>query len=176
LIDTANQKTPKWLQRIKRTAELTEELVASLLMIIVAGLLIFQVASRYVFDTPFPWTEELSRYGFVWLIYIGAAFLAARNSHITVTFISDLFPERASRMIVRLSSLAVCIASAVVVISGFGFTVDSFAYQSPGSGLPMGWVYLGPLIGLTLISLHSIEYIVTGETNDEINPELEATV
>ncbi|MDR0466297.1 MAG: TRAP transporter small permease, partial [Deltaproteobacteria bacterium] len=31
------------------------------------------------------WTEELSRYAFLWTVYIAAAFIAKRNAHVRIT-------------------------------------------------------------------------------------------
>ena len=40
-----------------------------------------QVIFRYVLNQPSPWTEELSRYLFIWISLLGAAFGVMKQSH-----------------------------------------------------------------------------------------------
>ncbi|MEJ2134846.1 MAG: TRAP transporter small permease subunit [Desulfofustis sp.] len=46
-------------------------LVGSTLVMVISILL--QVFFRYVMNAPLYWSEEIARYAFVWLVFIGAA-------------------------------------------------------------------------------------------------------
>lgn len=50
-----------------------------------------QVVSRYVFDRPIVWVEELSTYCFIWAVYMGAAYAMIKGRHIRVTTLVDGF-------------------------------------------------------------------------------------
>lgn len=52
-----------------------------------------QVVTRYVFNYPLPWTDELARTLFVWIIMIGSAVAAWARSHIAVTFFANKLPQ-----------------------------------------------------------------------------------
>jgi len=47
---------------------------------------LLQVVSRYLLDNSLTWTEELSRYLFAWIIFLGAALGLRDQSHIKVDF------------------------------------------------------------------------------------------
>ncbi|WP_298069726.1 TRAP transporter small permease subunit [uncultured Mailhella sp.] len=44
-----------------------------------------QVLARMMVGTSIAWTEELSRYTFLWSVYLGAALAAKRGAHVRVT-------------------------------------------------------------------------------------------
>jgi TRAP-type C4-dicarboxylate transport system permease small subunit len=47
-------------------------------------LTILQVFTRYVIGDPLPWTEELARYCFMWLIYTGMVLALNKGTHASV--------------------------------------------------------------------------------------------
>lgn len=52
-------------------------------------LMSFQILIRFFFNAPLTWTEEVDRYLFVWVVYLGSAVAVAMNAHIRVTFVID---------------------------------------------------------------------------------------
>jgi TRAP-type C4-dicarboxylate transport system permease small subunit len=57
-------------------------------------LIVNQVFFRYVLAAPPMWTEELTRYIFVWLSWLSAAVVFRRGQHITIDAIVGFVPER----------------------------------------------------------------------------------
>ena len=54
-----------------------------------------QVFTRYVFDRPIVWVEELATYAFIWGAFIGAALGHKQQRHIRIdTFVGRLSPEK----------------------------------------------------------------------------------
>lgn len=51
-----------------------------------------QVFFRFVLDASLTWSEELSRFAFVWVIYLGASLAAKERIHIRVTAPQLLLP------------------------------------------------------------------------------------
>lgn len=47
--------------------------------------LTIQVLIRVISGSSLAWTEELSRYSFLWTVYIGAALMAKHNGHVRIT-------------------------------------------------------------------------------------------
>ncbi len=54
----------------------------------------FQVLSRYVFKSIY-WsgTEELARYSYIWMIFLGAALLSRDNAHLKVDILKGIVGE-----------------------------------------------------------------------------------
>lgn len=47
--------------------------------------LILQVFMRFAFNSALAWSEELSRFSFLWSVYVGAALAVKRQAHVRIT-------------------------------------------------------------------------------------------
>lgn len=70
-----------------------EKLVANFCLLSLVILLGAQVFSRYILHTGISWTEELSRFSFIWFVYISGSLAAQAGTHIRVTVIVDRLPQ-----------------------------------------------------------------------------------
>ena len=53
------------------------------------------VVSRYVFDSPLMWTDELANFLFLWLAMLGTVVALRRDGHMRLTtFVNSVSPER----------------------------------------------------------------------------------
>jgi TRAP-type transport system small permease protein len=89
-----------------------EGIIASLLFIGVVATMLLQILGRIgVFDPPI-WTEELSRWLWVWMVCLGMAEVERRNEHLAVDFLVTrlpALPRKAVRVATDLVYLAVMI-------------------------------------------------------------------
>jgi len=125
------------------------------LLVAMFMLVILQVVSRYVFQSPLPWTEELARYVMIWMIFIASAHLASTGGHIVITVIDSVLPRVWVKWVAVLSYLIVAVACLFLIPSGWKFVSRMFRAASPAMSLPMSWVYLAALSGVCLIMLQS---------------------
>lgn len=86
-----------------------EEVFCVLTMGSMVVCLMLQVGVRWVTGAGIAWTEELSRYTFLWTVFIGAALVAKYNTHVRITAQYLLMPVKA-RLVFRLltDALWVC--------------------------------------------------------------------
>lgn len=54
-----------------------------------------QLLSRYFLNYQFPWTEEMARFLFTWIVFFGAANIMRNSDLIAVTMIPDMMPDGA---------------------------------------------------------------------------------
>jgi len=54
-----------------------------------------QVIARYVLQIPIGWTEEVARFAFIWMVFLGIAITERQKAHFRITFVVDRFPGRA---------------------------------------------------------------------------------
>ncbi len=128
--------------------------IASVFLAATVALTFAQVVLRFVFSDPRAWVEEVGRYLFVWVTFIGAAVALAHDAHIRVdVFVQRLGPRdiRATdilRRVVDLVCLCFIIYSGVIVVwrnrySEF-YTID---------GAPQVVFYLAVPVGAVLMVL-----------------------
>ncbi len=119
-----------------------------------------QIVSRYTALIPsYIWTEELSRFLFIWMVMLGAMIGIKEGAHFEV----DVWPElgrRANAALKIVSHLFVLVFALVFVWWGIKFVQFGWYQESELAELPMPFIFIAwPLTGATwLIFLGEILY------------------
>ncbi|MDR1514618.1 MAG: TRAP transporter small permease [Synergistaceae bacterium] len=85
-----------------------ETAVSSLLLLAMVTLTFIGVFTRWVINYSLAFTEELTVYFFVWIVFLGSALAFRDNYHMRVTMFLGLFPKPV-RMCLYIAINAVCI-------------------------------------------------------------------
>ena len=120
------------------------------------GSTLFEVLARYVFSSPVTWSEELSRFAFIWLTFIAAA-VAIRKGEMMVSVDSliSLAPRWAQKGANLLSSGLVALVAVILVV--FGWRVcKGITSRSLAMGWPVKLFYAAPLVGGIFILINLV--------------------
>ncbi len=115
-----------------------------ILVLLLAGMVVMvfgNVVLRYLFDSGIDISEELSRYFFVWLTFIGAVVVARENSHLGVDTLVRLFGRRGRRICMALTDIFVLICCAVFFWGTWKQEAINASAVAPITGLPMSAVF-----------------------------------
>lgn len=141
---------------------------------IVAGLLIslmgimvlnvsWQVVSRYVFQNPSSFTDELSRYMLIWLGMLGASYVAGQDQHLAIDILPQKLEGRAKAWLkILIYGLVLLFAFLVLVLGGSNLVYITFILEQKSATLqlPLAYVYsIIPISGLlvTYYQIYQIE-------------------
>src|SRR6059036_1527902 len=92
---TSPDVPPPRFARLDRVLELTTEIPAAALVVAEIVILFAGVVSRYVFNKPLTWSDELASVLFLWLAMLGAVIALRRGEHMRLTtFVNLLSPGR----------------------------------------------------------------------------------
>ena len=127
---------------------LTWLLVATVAILIIPVSL--QVLSRYTQLFPaYIWTEELSRFLFIWMVMIGAMIGIRERTHFEVDVWPTLGP-RAGALLRIVSNIFVLIFALVFLYWGSRFLMFGWYQTSELADLPMGFIFAAwPIAGAT---------------------------
>lgn len=139
-----------------------EESLMVFLLSLMSVLIGLQVFMRYVMNDSLTWSEELARYAFIWATYIGVACGVKRKSHIAVEALVDRFSPLYRHFASILANLLFIVFAVLVMKEGYALTLKIFKFgqQSSAMGLPMGWVYMAPVVGFGLVIIRLFQSIV----------------
>lgn len=125
--------------------------VCFLLMLAMVTIIFAQVIARYLLHNSLSWSEELGRYLFVWMSFIGSA-LAVRNKlHVSFDMLVLKLPPALQKLCLVISYLAMMIFTAVLIYGGYRFVLRGSTQISAAMQLPMQYVYLVLPLGGGLI-------------------------
>lgn len=126
----------------------------------------WQVVSRQALNDPSTWSEELSKILFVWLSFVGSAFLFGERGHIAVDYLARRFPLRVQKIMAVFVQLVILFFALVAMVWG-GYLAASIAWNQNLTALPLaiGWVYVViPVAGLfiAVFALIDLVAVLTG--------------
>ncbi len=155
------------MKKIRDWLDKTIEIFACSLCVMMVGVACWQVISRYLFNSPSTFSEELLRFSLVWISVIGLAYVAGKREHISLTLFIDKCPAKLTiywDVIIQLVFILFSIY--ILIIGGMKVSNNAMMQISPVLKLSMGKVYYAlPLAGgLTIVYcvLNIIDIITQG--------------
>ena len=119
-----------WMDKILSIA-------CAVLLTFMTVLVLIQVFSRYILNSPVAFTEELVRYSLIWTGFIGAAYAFSTREHMSLTLIRDKFTGKAhTALLVVIDGLILLMAIFVFTIGGFKLAVSASREFSALLGIP----------------------------------------
>jgi TRAP-type C4-dicarboxylate transport system permease small subunit len=129
-----------------------EDWIAFAIFWALAFIVFLQFFTRYVLNDSLAWTEEIARYGLMWVVFIGGAMVTRRNTHIAVELLSNVMgpgPLRATLLafvdIVKLAFIGLLAYLSVTIIERMNIQ------RMTVFDLPMSYVYAGVGFGCFLM-------------------------
>jgi len=114
-------------------------------------LVLLQIFARYILGTPLGWTEELSRFSYVWLTFIGAGYCIKSNTNVKVMYFLNKLPFSIRQKIRIIGNSLVSVVLIYLLPSSIDFSVNMMRRKSPALEIPMFYVYISVVLGFVLI-------------------------
>ena len=118
-----------------------------LLLVIISIACILQVFSRYVLGHAIQGTEEISRYSFIWLGFLGSSVCVQKWSNASVSFLNDSLKGNAKKWHSALLNILVFICAAVLFWQGLKCVKVTAKQTSSMLRIPMNYVYAAIPVG-----------------------------
>jgi tripartite ATP-independent transporter DctM subunit len=113
------------IARFDRFLGLATEIPAAVLVAVEMLVLLAGVISRYVFNRPLTWSDELASILFLWLAMLGAVIALRRSEHMRLGFVVSLAPPRWRRSFDAFAAMI----SAVFMLSIIGPAKQYMEFQ-----------------------------------------------
>lgn len=118
----------------------------------------YQVLSRYVDTIPrILWTEELSRAGLIWLVFLGATFAFYEREHFRVELLPARLGPKVLANIEIIAQIVTIITFVILTVGAVTFFISGIGRTSTMSGVSYAWSYVVMPISFTAMALRSIE-------------------
>jgi tripartite ATP-independent transporter DctM subunit len=129
------------------------EAVGAALVLAETCILFAGVVSRYVFNSPLMWTDELANFLFLWLAMLGAVVAFRRDGHMRLTtFVNSLRPDRA-QWLGTVGALVVIVFVIEILVPAAQYLQVQQSTELITLPLSDGYRVLALLVGPTLLAI-----------------------
>lgn len=122
--------------------------------------MLLQVISRYIFQRPFIWTEELTRFLFIWIIYLGCVLVSKKDEHIRIDFFLLRLPMRIRFIITLLTNILLVLFFLVVIIAGINMIIVNYKVKTTALRVSWMYFYLGITSSFFLMLIYKFDHFV----------------
>jgi TRAP-type C4-dicarboxylate transport system permease small subunit len=153
------------IDRLCRLLSLAMVVFLALMVIMVFG----NVVLRYAFNSGITVSEELSRWLFVWMTFLGALIAVRNHTHLGTDSLVSRLPVAGRKVCLGASQLLMLYLCWLMFRGAWQQTVINWATESPVMGASMGWFYASGLFFATfaaLFILNDFARLVTGRLAD----------
>ncbi len=133
-----------------------EDIISTLLLMALVVVCMAQVIMRLFFNTSLPWAEEMSRYIFIFMVYLAGSICTREHDHIRVEILTDRLPPSIRKWVLLFADciflyilVMVTYHSFILAANGIRDKITSAAMQ-----IHLGYMYLIIPICFGLMSFH----------------------
>lgn len=145
--------------------------IVSSLFIIMVSLVFLQVVTRFVINYPISWTEEISRYLMIYIVFLGSALLVRKTAHIAVDFLLEIVNPKAKKKLNLVNLIISMFFFGILLYFGTELTLVVIDQSTPNLQFSMAWAYAAVPLGALLMLMNAFavlfETIMNGRNERE---------
>lgn len=149
------------LEKIQKTLVKVILAIGAVIMAVLLVSIFLQVIFRYVLQKPLSWSEELARYGFVWISMLGAAATIPKSLTQGIDSLLKRLPrpvQAISNIVTRILMVLFCL---LLIVKGWELTTIVHMQTSAVMSIRMSWVYSSiPIAALLMVVILSIDSLI----------------
>ena len=143
-----------------RVIDKVEDICLVTMFAVMVGAIFLQIIMRYVFNNSLTWSEELGKFIFVWISWLGISIGARRKEHIAITMVIDRLSPRLKLIVGIIANLI--LTGILTITLYYGVTLVQSQLPVPYAGIKIStsWGYLSLVLGCLFMILRLIGNIV----------------
>jgi TRAP-type transport system small permease protein len=158
---------------MKKTSDLFFRLLELLVVVCLVAMVVMvfgNVVLRYAFNSGITVSEEMSRYCFIWLTYIGAMIAMREGEHLGVDTLVRHLPVTGKKVCLLLSEALMLLCNGLFILGTWKMHDLQVTNVSPVVGISMIWIYgVGYVVGtvMALFNLDVLYRLLTGRLSED---------
>ncbi|SIQ55787.1 TRAP transporter small permease [Pseudacidovorax sp. RU35E] len=156
----------RWIDRACRAVENLVALMLAVMVVLVFG----NVVLRYGFNSGITLSEEVSRWLFIWMTFLGALVALHERAHLGVDMVVGRLPPTGKKLCLLLSQLLMLYMLWLLLQGSIVQTRINWDVEAPVTGLSMAIVYSVGIVfavGGGLLLLIDIGRLLTGRLRED---------
>ena len=148
--------------------KLLEFLIVAMLFAMVV-MVFGNVLMRYAFDTGITVSEEMSRYCFIWLTYLGAMVAMREGGHLGMDTLVKVLPVTGKKVCLFLSEVLMLMCNGMFLWGTYQMHELQVTNISPVVGISMIWIYgMGYIVSVVMgvLNINKLYLLLTGQLSE----------
>ena len=136
-----------------------EECILVVLLVAMTLIMGIQVLCRYAFGMSLSWSEELTRYLFIWCGFISVSYCTKKCLSIKIEQFVAMFSRRKKAVLKVINHTLELIFFLYMLPFAYSYMMSAVAsgQVSPACGIPMYYVQAAPFVSFLLVSLRILQ-------------------
>lgn len=136
-----------------------EEVLMVGILIVMTLIMGIQVFSRYVLGASLSWSEEITRYLFIWEGFISVSYCTKKCISIKIEQFVSMFPKRGRAMFKLINHTFELILFLYLIPFAYHYMMSAVisGQTSPACQLPMYYVQAAPLCSFVLVAIRIVQ-------------------
>lgn len=130
--------------------------LGGLLFLCLFAVFLIQIAARFGFNRPLPWTDELAVILYLWVILWASAFMVSEREQVVFDLVWNSVGQRARRVMRIVGHLMIGGLAAVAIPASWDYVRFMAREGSPVLGLSFQWVFMPFVLLLAALVLRSV--------------------
>jgi len=150
------------MRMIKLLDKYIEEALLVIFTTVMVAAVSLQVFMRFVLGSSLGWSEELGRYCFIALIFIGISYAVKKQRHIKVDVLLLIFRDKGKVVLGIIANVVFLLFALFATFYGGKIAIQllNWGQTSPALGIPMGFVYFTAPVGMVLTGFRLIQQLI----------------
>ena len=145
-----NRRVCKVKKIISKIDVIIEKMLIGILLVMCIALAL-QVLFRYVFNSPLIWSEELARYLFVWITFLGAGYGVKHHLHVEMSIFFNKFPLKIKKLTQVVTNIAVIGSFLYILPSSIEFMKIQHPIMATTLNIPLSLLFAAAPVGSILL-------------------------
>jgi TRAP-type C4-dicarboxylate transport system permease small subunit len=146
-----NGSRPRILMLARRALLNFEEIGAAVGIILVVGIVIYNVVNRYVFQQSGVWAPELAGIIFPWVVFLGASAAWKRDMHISIAVVAKCLGPRTRALVQICGDILLVVFLAYATYLATKLTISGHSRLSPVLRVQFSYVYASAALAFGLM-------------------------
>ena len=136
-----------------------EELVAGCALVVMVITTTANVISRYLFNAPIIWAEELATICLTWLTFMGSAVCYKAQAHLGMDFIINRLPQQHRRRWQQILCILLLCFFVFMIVLSLRFSIQA-TKTTPFFHLNYRYLYSSVTLGFLSMAVYTVIYFV----------------
>ena len=146
-----------FLERVSRPFEKIILGAAGAGMAAITIIIFLQVIFRVIIGRSLSWSEEISRYIEVWIVFLTAGYALGKGQHISMDLLVHILPRSVNFILQKIISASIIVFSILCTRYSYTYMMNEKMQMFASINVSKAFIYVSMVIGFVICAFYALE-------------------